>query len=515
LKKIIIIDENNNHLFHYTLFLKEVTLMRRGISLILFTLIFSIMIPFLANAQSSAIDNLKKAEKSVDQALQFAKQGQLDKAKESYQQFNDTWMKIESGVKDESSDAYRDIESKMGEVVYAFAQSKSSEVTTALEGLQNVNNKFIRGEFPKGEKFKQKNVSLGDFILMLQQTKEDAQKQDQAKALASIANARESWLSVEGVVVAQSAQVYSDSERDLVTINAMLSTNPPNYNGAIQTVDSMTKYLSPLASKTTYTMWDAAMILVREGLEALLVIAALLAFVRKSNSNKGKSWVWIGVAGGMAVSIILAVIVKLVFSSGAFGNNNSLIAGWTGIFAAAMLLYMSYWLHSQSSIKDWQKFLRSKSETAINTGKLISIGLLSFLAVFREGTETVLFYIGMVNQIAMKDLLLGLLIGLALLLVIAYLMIIVGVKLPIRLFFMVSSAIVFYLCIKFTGMGIHSLQLAGTLPSNTAAVIPNIDFLALYPSWESTIPQIALILIALWVVVWKKVNKKHPANQAT
>lgn len=502
-------------IIYYTFLPKEVTQVHRGIPLIILTLLFSIMIPFLANAQSPAIDNLKKAEKSVDQALQFAKQGQMDKAKDSYQQFRDTWANIEDGVKEESSNAYRDIESEMGEVVYAFAQNRPADVTTALEGLQKANNKFIRGEYPKGEKFKPKNVSLSDFILMLQQTKEEAGKQDQAKALASIANVRESWLSVEGVVVAQSAQVYSDSERDLVTINAMLSSNPPNYSGAIQTIDSMSTYLGPLASKTAYTMWDAAMILVREGLEALLVIAALLAYVRKSDSNKGKSWVWIGVTGGMVVSIILAVIVKLVFSSGAFGNNNSLIAGWTGIFAAAMLLYMSYWLHSQSSIKDWQKFIRTKSQTALNTGKLISIGLLSFLAVFREGTETVLFYIGMVNQIAMKDLVLGLLIGLVLLLIIAYLMISVGVKLPIRLFFMVSSAIVFYLCIKFTGMGIHSLQLAGSLPSNVATAIPNIDFLALYPSWESTIPQIALILIALWVVIWKKLSKKHPANQAT
>ncbi|MDP4103570.1 MAG: FTR1 family protein, partial [Bacillota bacterium] len=382
------------------------------------------------------------------------------------------------------------------------------QVLQSLQGLKAVNEKFINGGYPKEAGFKKKDITLDDFILILQQTKKAINEQNQSVALKSIKEASDSWLSVEGTVVAQSASVYSDSERDLVSIQAMLSANPPNYKQANNTTDSMIKYLTPLAEKSSYTFWDAAMILIREGLEALLVVIALMSFVKKSGEGKGKGWIWSGVLAGLGVSAILAIIVKFVISSGAFGNNNALIAGWTGVFAAVMLLYMSYWLHSQSSIADWNRYIREKSQTALSTGKLVSLGVLAFLAVFREGTETVLFYIGMASQIKIQSLLLGFLIGAAILGVLAYLMVFVGLKLPLRPFFMVSSIIVFYLCIKFSGMGIHSLQLAGLIPTTNASNIPSVEFFALYPSWESAIPQIILVLAAVFILLFKNIKNK-------
>lgn len=465
--------------------------------------------PLKALALTQAEDNMTKAEANIEQALHAANQGSLPEAKQSYDKFRDTWTQIEDSVKQESSEAYKDIESSMGQVDYAFLQNKPDNINQSLQDLKKVNEKFIQGDFPKGQAFKRESISLSDFIIQLQQTKQKAQAHDQASSLTEISKVRESWLSVEGVVVAQSASVYSNSERDMVTVNAMLSENPPNYQGAIQVLDQMIEYLSPLANKAGYTFWDAAMILIREGLEALLVIAALLAFVKKSGRTQGNRWIWLGVLSGLLLSVIIAVIVKSVFSSGAFGNNNALINGWTGVIAAVMLLYMSYWLHSQSNIADWQQYIRTKSESALDTGRMVSLGVLSFLAIFREGTETVLFFIGMVNQINMRDLVFGLIIGFGLLAALAFLMIRLGLKLPIRPFFMVSSVIVFYLCLKFTGMGIHGLQMAGTIPSSTSSSIPNIDFIALYPSWQSTLPQIAIVVLALTVIFWKRVKAKN------
>jgi high-affinity iron transporter len=472
--------------------------------------------PVLAAGSSNT--DLKNAEASVDQAIDYASKGDLASAQKAYDQFNKMWRETEEGIKADSATAYRDIESNMGQVVYAITLKKQDQVLQSLQGLKAVNEKFIKGGYPKEAGFKKKDIGLDDFILILQQTKKAADQQNQSQALKSIKEASDSWLSVEGTVVAQSASVYSDSERDIVTIQAMLSANPPNYKQANKTTDSMIKYLTPLAEKSSYTFWDAAMILVREGLEALLVVIALMSFVKKSGEGKGKGWIWSGVLAGLGVSVILAIIVKFVISSGAFGNNNALIAGWTGVFAAVMLLYMSYWLHSQSNIADWNRYIREKSQTALSTGKLVSLGVLAFLAVFREGTETVLFYIGMASQIKLQSLLLGFLIGAAILGVLAYLMVFVGLKLPLRPFFMVSSIIVFYLCIKFTGMGIHSLQLAGLIPTTNAATIPSVEFFALYPSWESSIPQIILVLAACFILLYKNIkNKKHiiPNNLIT
>lgn len=458
--------------------------------------------PIYANGDSS--QDVKKAEEFVNTAIEFASNGNLAEAEKSYDQFNKTWRTMEEGVKEHSHTAYRDIESNMGKVVYALTLKKQDQVVQALNGLKAVNEKFASGGYPKESVSKEEDLSLDDFIVLLQNTKKDIKNHDQSKALKNIMKTSDSWLSVEGVVVAQSSKVYSDSERDLVTIQAMLAENPPKYEKASALINNMIDYLTPLASKSQYTYWDAAMILLREGLEALLVVVALLSFVNKSGAAKGKKWIFSGVLSGLAVSIILAVIVKFVISSGAFGNNNALIAGWTGIFAAAMLLYMSYWLHSQSNIADWNRYIREKSQAALSTGKLVTLGSLSFLAVFREGTETVLFYIGMANSIEMRSLLFGFLLGAGLLGIIAFLMIYVGLKLPLRPFFMVSSLIVFYLCFKFTGMGIHSLQLAGLIPTTNIANMPSNEFFALYPSWESTIPQAILLIGATTIILTKK-----------
>ncbi|WP_286228450.1 FTR1 family iron permease [Neobacillus mesonae] len=476
------------------------------LSILLLILGFGIHTPAMAAGNSG--EDIRKADESVDRAIDLASQGNLAEAEKAYGQFNKTWRKIEEGVKADSATAYRDIESNMGKVVYAFTLKKQDQTLQALRDLKAVNEKFASGGYPKEAGFKKEDLSLDDFILILQKTKKEIGEKNQSAALEGIKNASDGWLSVEGVVVAQSASVYSDSERDLVAIQAMLTANPPNFAKVSKTIDNMITYLTPLASKNQYTYWDAAMILIREGLEALLVVIALMSFVKKSADSKGKGWIWTGVLSGLGVSIILALIVKFVISSGAFGNNNALIGGWTGVFAAVMLLYMSYWLHSQSNIADWNRYIREKSQTALTTGKLVSLGVLAFLAVFREGTETVLFYIGMASQIKLQSLLVGFLIGAAFLGILAYLMVFVGLKLPLRPFFMVSSIIVFYLCIKFTGMGIHSLQLAGLVPTTNAPGIPNIEFFALYSSWESAIPQIVLVFAAILIILIKNLRSK-------
>lgn len=484
-------------------------MLRKIFSILLVTILVSI--PISSWAQSKSSEDVKKADLFVVRALKQAQQAKLTDAKSTYQQFNDTWLNIEDGVKAESGKAYTDIEANMGQVLYAFTINNQAEVIKALTALQTTNENFIQGKYPQ-EKLQTTNISLADFVSNLKQTKTKVDQHSRQEAIASMSQVTKSWLSVEGSVVARSSVVYSDTERDMVTVSAMLTANPPNYQSASKLLGNMIHYLSPLATTTGYTIWDAAMIPIREGLEALLVVASLLAFVKKSNEGKakakGKGWIWLGVASGLLLSIVVAVIVKFVFSSGAFGNNNFLISGWTGVIAAAMLLYMSYWLHSQSNIRDWNKFLSRKSQTAMDTGRLVSLGVLSFLAIFREGTETVLFLIGMVNQISIQNLITGLLIGLGILVVIAYLMLVVGLKLPLRPFFMVSSLIVFYLCIKFTGMGIHSLQLAGVLPSTNIAKVPSIELFAIYPSLESIVPQVLLLLGAIVVIWWKRSTAK-------
>lgn len=465
-----------------------------------------VLMPQIANAAGEGIDNINKIKVNIRQAIELADQD-LTKSKAAYDAFHDQWLDIEDSVKVDSKAAYKDIEDQMGQIEYGFMVNKQADVVAALKSLQQVLDRYTGHQYSadtNDPKANEENITLPGFIQLLQETKESVSKHDQAASLSGIRKVRESWLSIEGHVVAQSASVYSDTERDMVVVHAMISDQ--SFDSAVQVLDAMIAYLTPLAQKTSYTLWDAAMIPIREGLEALLVVGALLAFVNKSKQRKGKLWVWTGVLAGLLVSAVIAVIVKFVFSSGAFGNNNFLIGGWTGVFAAIMLLYMSYWLHSKSNVKQWNQYLQTKTESALSTGNVVSLGILTFLAVFREGTETVLFIIGMVNQISVQQLLLGILIGIGVLALAAVAMLHIGAKLPVRQFFLVSSFIVLYLCIKFTGLGLNSLQLAGAIPTHNAT-LPSIDFLAFFPSWESAIPQLFIAFAAVAFLAWNKWKK--------
>ena len=458
---------------------------------------------------ASATEDMTKANIIINETIASVDKGDLEKASEQFKKFNSTWLSIEDGIKKKSSHAYREIEDKMGMVSFSFAQQPTDQtkVKNALLELKETNEKFIDGKFTDGPEKNNNNTgktgNVSELVTLLNQSLSKIDDNDIEGARNDIEKFRKSWLNVEGVVLTQSSKVYSDAERDMVSSYAMLSSKPADIKDAKKTIEGMRDYLSPLVAKTSYNMMDAITILLREGLEALLVIVALLGFLKKSgHENKGK-WIWLGVGAGLGISIILGAIVNLLFSAGAFGSNNFLIAGWTGVFAAAMLLYMSYWLHSKSSISEWQRYIRTQSTNALNKGSLLSLALLSFLAVFREGTETVLFFIGMASSIKLTSLLLGIAIGLAILAVLSYLILKVGLKIPMRPFFLVSSILMFYLCFKFAGMGIHGLQLAGLLPA-TQAPIPTIDFFALYSTWESFIPQLLLLIIAVIAAIINK-----------
>ena len=152
-----------------------------------------------------------------------------------------------------------------------------------------------------------------------------------------------------------------------------------------------------------------------------------------------------------------------------------------------------FWLHSKASVGAWSRYISSSASRAMATNSLISLGLIAFLAVLREGAETVLFYVGIAPAINASDLLAGLAVGAASLVVIAVLMLIVGVRIPIRPFFLATSALIFFLAFKFTGFGVHSLQVSGLLRAH-AAPIPPVGFLGVFPTWETTALQLAVLL---------------------
>ncbi|MBV9329701.1 MAG: FTR1 family iron permease, partial [Chloroflexi bacterium] len=252
----------------------------------------------------------------------------------------------------------------------------------------------------------------------------------------------------------------------------------------------------------------AAIILLREGLEALLVIVALSAVLKKSGAAaRGQAWLWTGAVAGLALSIALGLAIKAFFGTIINPANRELMEGVIGLFAAVMLICVSYWLHSKASLSGWQRYIGTQTRDALNGGRLLGIAILAFLAVFREGAETALFYLGMLGNISNADLLVGLAIGCGGLAVVGFLMVVVGVRIPMRPFFTVASVLVFYLCFKFIGTGIHALQVSGFVPAGSAAFLPSLDAVGLYPTWPSTIAQLVLLGLAAWVLLRNRVNR--------
>src|SRR5262249_54900895 len=154
-------------------------------------------------------------------------------------------------------------------------------------------------------------------------------------------------------------------------------------------------------------------------------------------------WIWGGAGVGLALSIALGVAIQLLFSNIINSSNREMIEGFIGLFAAAMLLYVSYWMHNKASLGAWQRYIRQKSTAALATGSLFGLALLSFLAIFREGAETVLFYLGIGPSISATDLWIGMGIGTLILVIIGVLLMVIGLRLPMRPFFAVASFLVF------------------------------------------------------------------------
>ena len=460
--------------------------------------------PGVARA-AGPVDDLRDAGALVAQALKSAQAGDLAAAASSYQAFENRWFDIEDAVREASRESYRAIEGQMSQVNIALAATPPSKdaVTRALSALAAANDAFIAGKPPVGSATPATAEARGAssmtaLLEVLGATKAAVQSGDWATATARWDVFGAMWIDVEGQVKTRSAGDYRATEDDMARVSTGLNAKAAS---AIGLLDGINARLTPYVAATSYGPFDATIIIFREGMEAMLVVVALLAFLKRSgNEDKGR-FIWGGAAVGLIGSIALGLAINAILGKVFTGENREFMEGATGLVAAAMLLYVSYWLHSKSSLGAWQHYINDRTTQALATGSLYGLATLSFLAVFREGGETVLFFLGMAGSITAQDLFIGLGIGVVILAVIGVLLTVVGMRIPIRPFFQVASVLTFYLCFKFLGTGVHALQVADLLPARTAEVLPANDILGLYPTWETTIVQLALVAIALGIWV--------------
>ncbi|OGS00403.1 MAG: hypothetical protein A3G41_03195 [Elusimicrobia bacterium RIFCSPLOWO2_12_FULL_59_9] len=237
-------------------------------------------------------------------------------------------------------------------------------------------------------------------------------------------------------------------------------------------------------------------IILREGFEAILIIAALIAYLKRAGHADKLRTVYRGAALGVAASFATAWAAQRFLRTSAL--NQESLEGVVMLAAAAVLFYVSFWLLAKAEAEKWRSFIRGQLQGALGSGSAAMLGFAAFLAVYREGFETVLFYQALLGFAAVNKaiVLAGFLAGAALLAVLFVSFYRLEVRIPMRTFFVATSGMLYALAFSFMGRGLHELQGAGWVSLHPFVWMRELPFLGIYPTWETLMGQ-ALLVMAL------------------
>ncbi|MDU4411639.1 MAG: FTR1 family protein, partial [Streptococcus sp.] len=340
------------------------------------------------------------------------------------------------------------------------------------------------------------SLTLKDGIKLLEKALGQFQSGDEKTAAATMKKFITIWPTIEGDVSTTNPSLYTRVESETPVI--MVKGKEKAYQDKLQ---ALITDLSAIDTSASYNAFDAMLILLREGVEALLIVMALVTTLKAAKMRKGLKWVYGGAVSGVLASAAIAVVLQVVFPAVTSGSNREIIEGGVGIFAVAMMILIGIWLHSKSSVKQWNDFMDRQMKTVTATGSFVSMFALSFLAVFREGAETILFYVGIIPRITTANFLIGIGSAIAVLVIIAVAMTKAShyIK-PHRIFFILTW-LIYALAFKMLGVSIHALQLTNMMSNHLISGLPTIDWVGIYPSWEVLIPQLIFIVIIAFVTV--------------
>jgi high-affinity iron transporter len=253
-------------------------------------------------------------------------------------------------------------------------------------------------------------------------------------------------------------------------------------------------------------------ILLREGLEAMLVVAALAAYIQKAGMRHRLRELY----AGSGVAVIASLIAAWLFEVFNNGIHNDVLEGVTILGAAALMLYVSGWLLLRQDPRAWQQFLKAKAEEALNRQTGIAVASLAFLAVFREGAETVLFIHALAQSSGgwSAGLIAGLVIGAGMLIVLFFAINVLARRLPLRPLFIVTSGFLFVMALKFIGEAIQEFQEQQIVPFTELRGTNWLSSIGLNPTVEAVSAQLFVMgfaAITLFVLMLR--NRQTPQSR--
>lgn len=262
------------------------------------------------------------------------------------------------------------------------------------------------------------------------------------------------------------------------------------------------------------TFIQSATILLREGLEAMLVIAALAAYLDKAGARARLPALYAGAALAIIASVIVAGLFE-VFNSGA---HNDLLEAAIMLLAAALMLYVSGWLLVRQDPQAWQRMLKAQAEAALSQRTAFAVAALAFLAVFREGAETVLFIHALATTLGgwSLELLAGLVAAGGILVLLFFAINVIARRLPLRPLFLITSAFLFVMALKFIGQAIREFQEQQLVPYSEFRAGRWLEVIGFNATLEAAVAQLAVIALALvtFIVFARRTRQKNSERLA-
>ena len=257
-------------------------------------------------------------------------------------------------------------------------------------------------------------------------------------------------------------------------------------------------------------MFSASLItLLREGLEALLVVLALITVLMKTQRQDAIRYVHLGwVSALIAGGLTWWVAENLINISGA---SRELMEGGAALLAAGILFYVGYWMHSKTLASQWQQYIQHNVERHLSTGTLWGLTGLAFISVYREVFETILFYQSLLTQ-AVGDgsqvsyMWYGLVSAVVALTLVAWLMLKYSLKLPIGRFFALSAYFMLILAFVLAGKGVSALQEAAVIGISPFPIDVSISWLGISATWQGVLTQGLILLVFVLLLSRKKTS---------
>jgi high-affinity iron transporter len=318
---------------------------------------------------------------------------------------------------------------------------------------------------------------------------------------------------VEAVLNAREGGLVAEVETAMGRLRAAIARGAPadEVTRAADEVQALftraESVLAPEAASAASTFLGALAILLREGLEALLIVVAMIGFLRKAERRDQLRYVHIGWIGALVAGFATWwAATSFITISGA---SRELTEGFGSVIAAAILLFVGVWMHGKAQAGAWQAYVRDKLDAALSKGSAWFLFFLAFIAVYREVFETIIFFAAMGADGNGGPLAAGIGLGLVLLALIAWAMLRLSARLPIAKFFEYSAALIALLAVVLAGKGVAALQEAGMLGVSPLADWPRSPMLGIYPTVESMAAQGVMILLLAAGFLWA--NRRPPA----